>query len=151
MIYFAQLATGAIKIGTTVDLTARMTGLKSHYGESLALLGTMPGGRKEEREIHHRFAHLRLGHTEQFRPAADLMEYIGRPLLVSQNPDAAVVTPGRGVSVQLDPDVVKAARLVSALTEKPMATLISDLVRPLLAKMEREELAKRTKPKGGGR
>jgi hypothetical protein len=57
----------------------------------------------------------------------------------------------KGTSVQIDDDVVKSARLVSALTDKPMSTLISDLLRPVLAKMENDELAKRTRPKGGGK
>lgn len=56
----------------------------------------------------------------------------------------------KGVSVQIDEDVVKAARLVSALVDKPMATLISEILRPILAKMEADELAKRVRPRGGG-
>ena len=55
----------------------------------------------------------------------------------------------KGTSVQIDDDVVKSARLVSALTDQPMSVLISEILRPILAKMEVEELAKRTKPKGG--
>jgi hypothetical protein len=63
--------------------------------------------------------------------------------------DAPEVAKKKGVSVQIDEDVVKSARLVSALTDKPMATLISEILRPILAKMEAEELAKRMRPKGG--
>jgi len=55
----------------------------------------------------------------------------------------------KGTSVQIDDDVVRSARLVSALINKPMSILISELLRPILAKMEVEELAKRTRPKGG--
>jgi hypothetical protein len=88
MIYFAQLPTGAIKIGFTDGLEARLSGLANHYGTELALLATMPGDRSVEAEIHERFSHLRLGRTEQFRPAADLMAFIGKPLLVDPNPDA---------------------------------------------------------------
>jgi hypothetical protein len=55
----------------------------------------------------------------------------------------------KGVSVQIDEDVVKSARLVSALIDRPIAALISEILRPILAKMEAEELAKRTRPKGG--
>ena len=88
MIYFAQLPGGSIKIGTTVDVEARLQSLESHYGTELALLATMPGDRSVEAEIHERFSHLRLGRTEQFQPAADLMAFIGRPLLVDPNPDA---------------------------------------------------------------
>ena len=57
----------------------------------------------------------------------------------------------KGTSVQIDDDVVKTAKVVSALIDKPMSTLISDIVRPILAKMEIEEIAKRARPKGGAR
>jgi hypothetical protein len=59
----------------------------------------------------------------------------------------------KGVSVQIDEDVVKTARLVSALTDKPISALVSDILRPVLAKIEAEELAKRApkQPKPGGK
>ena len=66
----------------------RLSDLADHYGEKLALLATMPGDRSVEAEIHERFSHLRLGKTEQFQPAADLMAFIGKPLLVDISPDA---------------------------------------------------------------
>ena len=90
MIYFAQpIGGGPIKIGFTDDLDLRVKQIEGHYGQPLALLGTMPGGCEEERDIHLQFAHLRFGRTEQFRPASDLLAFIGRPLLVGANPDAA--------------------------------------------------------------
>jgi hypothetical protein len=57
----------------------------------------------------------------------------------------------QGTSVQIDDDVVKTAKVVSALIDKPMSTLISDILRPILAKMEIEEIAKRVRPRGGAR
>lgn len=89
MIYALQPTDGGpVKIGFSADVDTRRAQLESHYGKRLALLATMPGGREEEAEIHARFSHLRLGRTEQFRPAADLMAFLGRPLLVDANPDA---------------------------------------------------------------
>jgi hypothetical protein len=61
----------------------------------LALLATLPGGYKEEREIHEKFAHLRFDRTEQFAPATELMEFIGKPLLVAADPDAVEVMVSR--------------------------------------------------------
>lgn len=55
------------------------------------------------------------------------------------------------VSVKLPADVIDSARIVSAYTGETMADLLGNLLRPQLAKMEREEAAKRarqTKPKG---
>ena len=91
MIYFARLATGAIKIGTAADPRKRMTGLASVYGTPVILLVTMPGGTEKEREIHRRFGHLRLGKKEQFRPGADLLDFIG--LSAEGWPDPRYVLP----------------------------------------------------------
>ena len=89
MIYFIQPTHGGpVKIGFSTDVDRRRDQLESHYGKPLALLATMPGGAEEEAEIHARFAHLRFGRTEQFRPAPELLAFIGRPLLVSADPDA---------------------------------------------------------------
>lgn len=92
MIYFAQLPTGAIKIGTSENVDARLGQLERHYRHPVALLHTIDGGRDIEREMHERFGHLRFGKTEQFRPGPDLMEFIGKPLLVGANPEAVEAT-----------------------------------------------------------
>jgi hypothetical protein len=98
LIYFAQpVAGGPIKIGCSGNVEARLGQLEAHYGCRLSLLATMPGDRRTEAEIHARFAHLRFGRTEQFRPEADLMAFIGRPLLVGANPDAVEAMAGRTV------------------------------------------------------
>jgi hypothetical protein len=88
VIYFLQPTEGGpIKIGFTGNLDGRRAQLESLYQRPLALLATKPGGRPEEAAIHARFAHLRIG-KEQFRPAPELLAFIGRPLLVDANPDA---------------------------------------------------------------
>jgi hypothetical protein len=88
VIYFLQsIEGGPIKIGFTDNLDVRWKQLESHYGCQLALLASLPGGREEEAEIHEQFKCIRLGRTEQFRPASELMAFIGRPLLVSASPD----------------------------------------------------------------
>jgi hypothetical protein len=48
-------------------------------------------------------------------------------------------------SVKLTLDVVKSARIVSAFRGEPMAEMLSDLLRPILARMEQEEMTKRSK------
>lgn len=94
VIYFVQgLEGGPIKIGCTVDLKIRLKALEAHYGQPLALLATMPGGLEEEQAIHAKFAAARLGRTEQFRPVAEIMVFIGKPLLVSADPDVVEAMP----------------------------------------------------------
>jgi hypothetical protein len=88
MIYFLQSVDGGpVKIGNTESayLKKRVYGLELHYGQKFVLLGTMDGDYKREAEIHARFAHLRLGSTEQFQPAPELMEFIGLPVLAHAN------------------------------------------------------------------
>lgn len=102
MIYFAQIASdGPVKVGFTDDLPTRRKALENLYGCRLTILATMQGGRDEERAIHNRFAHLRLGRTEQFRPAAELMAFIGRPLLVGVNSDTVEVMPAIGERITI--------------------------------------------------
>ena len=94
MIYFMQSQGGGpVKIGHSLNVEARRKGLEAHYGTPLIILATRPGGRSEEAEMHARFAHLRLGRTEQFRPAPDLMKFIGRPLFVGANSDSVEALP----------------------------------------------------------
>jgi hypothetical protein len=104
VIYFLQpVVGGPIKVGFTDNLGRRLVELEAQYNQPLAVLFTMEGDREREAEIHERFSHLRFGRTEQFKPAADLMAFIGRPLLVSPNPDAVEVMPGhlKPIVVQL--------------------------------------------------
>lgn len=95
MIYFMQATGGGpVKIGYAKDIEVRRKFLESHYRKSLAVLATLPGGRAEEKAIHDRFRDLRIGQTEQFRPAKGLMDFIDRPLLVDQNPDVVEAMQG---------------------------------------------------------
>jgi hypothetical protein len=76
VIYYARTPTGSIKIGCTDDVEERLRDLESYYGAPLVLLARMPGNREVEAAIHARFAPYRIGRTEQFQPAPDLMEWI---------------------------------------------------------------------------
>lgn len=49
------------------------------------------------------------------------------------------------VSVKLPADVMDSARIVAAYTGETIAEMLGDMLRPLLAKREREEAAKRAK------
>jgi hypothetical protein len=46
-------------------------------------------------------------------------------------------------SVKLPSDVMASARIVAAYTGEPMAEMLGGILRPVLAKREREEAAKR--------
>ena len=100
MIYFVQLDSGAIKIGSTKAIKSRMAQIAHERGTSITLLATLEGGREEELKIHERFAHLRMGRTEQFAPAADLMEFIGLSSMDNGGQDRVAVQPlGKGVKM----------------------------------------------------
>jgi hypothetical protein len=48
-------------------------------------------------------------------------------------------------SVKLEGDVVESARIVAAYKGGTITALLSDILRPILAEMERDEAAKRAK------
>lgn len=142
MIYFMQpTAGGPVKIGHAGNVDIRHAQLESHYGCELVVLATMDGGRDEEAEIHERFAHLRLKgknqrgrRPEQFRPAPELMEFIGRPLLVGANPDATEAmkpsksTNTRAIRLDLPPKVHRLLRLMAADAGMSMAAYAREAV-----------------------
>jgi hypothetical protein len=144
MIYFVQAASGgAIKIGHSQDVDARVRRLESWHGRPLALLATRPGGRAEEQEWHRRFSHLRLGRTEQFRPAAELLEAIGRPLLVGPNPDAVEPMNATGaelkaVRLELTPEEHRELRIEAAKHGMSMAAFARKAIQELLAAKRKE-------------
>jgi hypothetical protein len=134
MIYFLQIDGGPIKIGFSNAVDRRQLELESHYGRSAVLLGIMEGGRDEETSIHRRFSHLRLGRKEQFKPTAELMAFIGVPLLVDVNPESVeAVEPTRlsgtkPVRLDLSEETHRRLRVVAAEEAKSMAEWARDLV-----------------------
>jgi hypothetical protein len=50
------------------------------------------------------------------------------------------------LSAKLHADVVEAARIVAAYRGESITDMLSDLLRPILARMEQDEVAKRSKP-----
>lgn len=51
---------GPIKIGCASDPVARLAQLQTASPYPLSLIGYVPGGEKLERELHQKYAHLRL-------------------------------------------------------------------------------------------
>lgn len=144
MIYFAQpVGGGPVKIGCSDDVERRLKCLESQYRIPLSLLKVVPGGREEERAFHERFAAHRFPGTEQFRPVADLLEFLGVPILAGANPDTVEAMPertGRGVSVKLPEWLVDQMREVTALEKTDIQSLCTDLLAPLIAERRREAL-----------
>lgn len=75
VVYFMQdLATLEIKIGTSIDVQARLKALQANQPR-IILLVTIPGGQREEQALHSSFSHLRT-HGEWFLLGPDLREFI---------------------------------------------------------------------------
>ena len=64
-----------VKIGHTRNFAKRLGALANGSPVPLELIGAMPGGRDEERELHRRFAHLR-GPGEWFRATGELLAFV---------------------------------------------------------------------------
>ena len=52
------------------------------------------------------------------------------------------------LSVKLEMDVVESARIVAAYRGETITEMVSQILRPVLARMEQEEAAKRQRPRG---
>jgi hypothetical protein len=59
IVYLARRSDGAVKIGSTGDLDARLAGLRRQWGR-VTLVHTEPGGLARERELQSQFARDRL-------------------------------------------------------------------------------------------
>jgi predicted nucleic acid-binding Zn ribbon protein len=74
-VYFIQAGNGAIKIGFSKDIEARLADLQVASPVQLRLLGTMNGTKETEKNIQDTFADLRL-RGEWFEPARDLLDFL---------------------------------------------------------------------------
>lgn len=74
MVYFIQVGdAGLVKIGVSSNPLVRLASLQTSHSDELRLIGTMPGKRSKERELHDRFASLRV-RGEWFRPDMCILE-----------------------------------------------------------------------------
>ena len=53
------------------------------------------------------------------------------------------------LSIKLHVDVIETARIVAAYRGEPMADMLSAILRPILTKMEKEEVARRGRTSKG--
>lgn len=154
MIYFIQAAGGgSIKIGHSRDVEARRRQLATHYGRPMEVLAVMEGGLSEERAAHRRFAHLRFGWTEQFRPAPELLAYIGRLELVDSNSGAVeAMEPAHSlVMARMDRAVVRKAKIVAAFRNQSLSEFLSDALGEVIDRLMAEAYAKESQASRGGK
>jgi hypothetical protein len=96
MIYFLQSPEGGpVKIGTSLRLSSRLKTLGKEQGQALQVLGITKGEQRREKELHGRFAHLRI-QGEWFQPGPELLRFIRRS---SQPWDGADECPGERKSI----------------------------------------------------
>jgi hypothetical protein len=147
MIYFVQRPSDwAIKIGTTIRLTVRLGQIRKAFGDC-KVLAVMDGGYADEYALHQQFRSLNV-EGEWFTADPRFLAFIeteGRPW------DGIDEAPALG-SVKLRMEVIETARIVAGYTGESMTDMLSDILGPILAKREQEEVAKRlkaTKSRGG--
>jgi hypothetical protein len=139
VIYFARTPTGSIKIGYSLDVDARFKTLSCHLGSPTTLLCTMEGDRDSEKNMHRKFYHLRIGRTEQFRPGSDLLDFIGAMPSSLTSLDFRDV---RFLSVKIDAQVARKAKLVATYRGVTLAEYISSVVGDVVSQHLKEETAK---------
>lgn len=73
-VYFVKSG-DVVKIGFSINVMQRLTGIETHCPTAVELIGLIPGGRREERQVHRQFRHLRV-HGEWFRLVPPLTDFI---------------------------------------------------------------------------
>lgn len=73
VVYYAELRPGIVKIGTTLNLAARMSSL---HVPPASVIAAEPGTYDVEKARHRQFAHLRIGQREDFRVDNDLHAHV---------------------------------------------------------------------------
>jgi hypothetical protein len=82
-VYFARRASdGAIKIGASTYVRARLQTVASAAGEPVELIGTALGGYRHEAELHRDLAADRIGNSEWYRPTAAVLARVERTVLM---------------------------------------------------------------------
>lgn len=75
-VYFVEaVGLDMIKIGYALDLAKRFTAMMTSSPAALSLLGTLPGGPREEMELHERLAAHR-AHGEWFHKTPEVMAVV---------------------------------------------------------------------------
>ena len=133
MIYFIQSADGGpIKIGYARDIDSRVKALEGQSGKEMIVLASLPGGKKDETELHRRFAHLRLdARREQFRPAKDLVDFIGnKKTRLDHRPEK------RGRKFQVTQDIWERLQLVAIKSSTDCSTVLCDILDRALPRLK---------------
>jgi hypothetical protein len=128
VIYFIQDTAGNIKIGHANNVQGRFRSLQTAHAHKLRLLATIPGSQFDERRLHKRFAAHRLG-GEWFRPAPELLAFIGAPEQVAPAPPAPPRKRGPLFPISKDePAPLALVRLDEPAPYSPFAGLLPALL-----------------------
>jgi hypothetical protein len=153
MIYFAQIGeSGPIKIGFSANkVDARLQWLSGDHGQKLTLLGTVPGDRSTEREIHSLFAHLRMGETEQFKLGSDLLAFIEKPTLAGVNPETIMEVKAKyGTVIRVSDEFGQALRDVTRFEKISVSEFADTHLLPIVRNRYRDAVLKEAKRMEGG-
>lgn len=98
--------TGFIKIGKSFMVKHRLKVLSKKNGAELQLLGVVPGGLNEERELHLRFDNSRRD-GEWFLPAVDLLDFINSNTMeLNELPEEVWPTRSPRIEKELDQELI---------------------------------------------
>jgi hypothetical protein len=114
VVYFIRIEGGNIKIGTTTNMRRRMAAFATGICDPFSLVGCVPGGREEEREIHNRLARWRV-RGEWFKPAKEVTTFI----------ENAIAQNGCESPIQPDTEADSETRVAASWARKS-AELISE-------------------------
>jgi len=145
MIYFIRpkCGGGLIKIGTTVQLSQRLSALVKECGQELKVIAVLPGSFTEETSLRHHFAHLQ-SHGEWFEPGDDLLAFIASHGQPWDGQDER-----SDKSVKIDRTLARQAAIIAEDQGLSTSAYLSELLRPLIERDWPAALQNLDKPKTG--
>lgn len=121
MIYAMQpVRGGPIKLGFTSNVAQRKRAFENAHKVKMNLLWSADGDEHAERELLARFAHLRLGREEQFRPALELIEFLGSPpkaIPETVRRGNKAIKHASGAAAPIDRDLMRMAKWLASVQE----------------------------------
>jgi hypothetical protein len=143
LIYFVRASdgVGSIKIGTTIHLSQRIKQLEKECGQTLSVLGVLPGSYAEERALHEKFDHLRTD-GEWFTWSPGLLEFIERECSLWDGVDEV---PSTTTLIRVSDDFAEAIKLVSTFERVSIAEFASVHLLTLVDERYRESVIREAK------
>jgi hypothetical protein len=138
VIYFVRRESDdAVKIGTTMRLSARLITLRTVHG-SCELLAVMDGGHAEEQALHKRFRDQRVEKREWFRFDGPLEHFITTEARQWDGVDDKPL----GAPIRIDREIYRKVKFIALCRHGTAEEVLNDLLGPWVDRQMKTEARK---------